>query len=281
MAVPAAHIAPQQVERDVSAALAEDLGSGDITAALLPERELGEARVITRDAGVLCGRPWAEAVFRLVDERIRCRWAAADGAQLWPGDTLLQLAGPVRGLLTAERTALNFLQTLSGTATRCQRYARAVDGLPVRLLDTRKTLPGLRAAQKYAVRCGGCHNHRMGLYDAFLIKENHILASGGIHAAVLRAREVAPGRPVVVEVENLDELAAAIDAGCERVMLDNFELGALRQAVRLAGGRAELEASGNVTLETLREVAQTGVDFISIGALTKDFDALDLSMRLL
>jgi nicotinate-nucleotide pyrophosphorylase (carboxylating) len=269
------------VARNVTAALAEDIGSGDITAELLSDSARGEARLITRAPGILCGRPWADAVFRAVDERIDGHWHFADGDVLSPGDEILRLTGPVRGLLTAERTAMNFLQTQSGTATRCSRYAAAVAGTPVRILDTRKTLPGLREAQKYAVRCGGCHNHRMGLYDAFLIKENHILACGGIHAAILRAREAAPGKPVEVEVENLDELAQAVDAGAERVMLDNFDLDGLREAVRLAGGRVELEASGNVTLDTLRPIAETGVDFISIGALTKDCEALDLSMRLL
>jgi nicotinate-nucleotide pyrophosphorylase (carboxylating) len=182
--------------------------------------------------------------------------------------------------LTAERTALNFLQTLSGTASRSREYAQMVEGTGVRLLDTRKTLPGLRDAQKYAVRCGGCHNHRIGLYDAFLIKENHILACGGIHAAVMRAREAAPGKPVEVEVENMDELLQAIDAQCERVMLDNFDLESMRKAVSLNQGRVELEASGNVTMATLRAIAETGVDYISIGALTKDCKSMDLSMRL-
>ncbi|WP_439100306.1 carboxylating nicotinate-nucleotide diphosphorylase [Congregibacter sp.] len=268
------------VDANVQAALAEDIGGGDITAELLPADSMAEATVITRDDGVLCGQHWVTKVFEQVDERIALQWRASDGDSLSAGQTLLQLKGPARGLLTAERTALNFLQTLSGTATRCRDYANRVEGTGVRLLDTRKTLPGLRAAQKYAVRCGGCHNHRVGLFDAFLIKENHILACGGIPAAVLRARESAPGKPVEVEVENMDELAQAIDAQCERVMLDNFDLDAMREAVRLNDGRAELEASGNVTLESLAAIAQTGVDFISIGALTKGCEPLDLSMRL-
>jgi len=280
MTASALGLSREQVELDVATALAEDMGAGDITAELVPEEELGEARVITREAGTLCGAPWAEAVFRQVDDRIECQWHFEDGARMPAGAEFLRLRGPVRGLLTAERTALNFLQTLSGTATRCSQYRDAIEGTPVRLLDTRKTLPGLRVAQKYAVRCGGCHNHRLGLFDAFLIKENHILGCGSIQAAVLRARESAPDKPVEVEVENLDELAQAMDAGCDRVMLDNFELPTLREAVRIAGGRVELEASGNVTLETLRSIAETGVDFISVGALTKDFKALDLSMRL-
>jgi nicotinate-nucleotide pyrophosphorylase (carboxylating) len=203
-----------------------------------------------------------------------------DGSRVSAGNVLLRATGPARGLLTAERTALNFLQTLSGTASKSYEYAQRVEGTGVRLLDTRKTLPGMRDAQKYAVRCGGCHNHRIGLYDAFLIKENHILACGGIHAAVIRARESAPGKPVEVEVETMDELLQAIDARCERVMLDNFDLAMLREAVKVTQSRVELEASGNVTLETLRPIAETGVDFISIGALTKDCKSLDLSMRL-
>ncbi|MDP5072257.1 MAG: carboxylating nicotinate-nucleotide diphosphorylase [Congregibacter sp.] len=269
------------VASNVDAALTEDIGSGDISADLLAADLLAEARIITRDDGVLCGQQWVSEVFARVDERIKLQWSAADGDSVLAGQTLVELQGPARGLLTGERTALNFLQTLSGTATRCREYARLVEGTGVRLLDTRKTLPGLRAAQKYAVRCGGCHNHRIGLYDAFLIKENHILACGGIHAAVIRARESAPGKPVEVEVENTDELRQAIDAGCERVMLDNFDLKTLREAVGRTDGRVELEASGNVTLETLADIAETGVDFISIGALTKDCKSLDLSMRLL
>ncbi|EAQ99054.1 carboxylating nicotinate-nucleotide diphosphorylase [Congregibacter litoralis] len=268
------------VDANVQAALAEDIGDGDITAELLPADSMAEATIVTRDEGVLCGQQWVNRVFEQVDDRIMLQWNTSDGDSLRAGQTLLQLRGPARGLLTAERTALNFLQTLSGTATRCREYAQRVEGTGVRLLDTRKTLPGLRAAQKYAVRCGGCHNHRVGLFDAFLIKENHILACGGIPAAVMRARENAPGKPVEVEVESMDELVQAIDAECERVMLDNFDLDAMREAVRLNDGRAELEASGNVTLETLAAIAQTGVDFISIGALTKGCEPLDLSMRL-
>lgn len=265
---------------NVETALTEDIGSGDITADLLPANRMAEATIITRDDGVMCGQQWVTQVFASIDDRISIQWSAEDGESLTAGQTLLELTGPARGLLTGERTALNFLQTLSGTATRCRDYARLVAGTGVRLLDTRKTLPGLRAAQKYAVRCGGCHNHRVGLYDAFLIKENHILACGGIHAAVLRARASAPGKPVEVEVENIDELLQAIDAGCERVMLDNFALETLREAVQLTDGRTELEASGNVTRKTLPAIAGTGVDFISIGALTKGCKPLDLSMRL-
>jgi len=277
-AVPPPH---RSISANVEAALAEDVGGGDITADLLPESGAAEARIITREDGVLCGRPWVDTVFRSVDDRLTLDWAVNDGEAIAAGDTLFEVRGPARGMLTAERTALNFLQTLSGTATRCHHYASLVSGTGVRLLDTRKTLPGLREAQKYAVRCGGCFNHRMGLYDAFLIKENHILACGGIHSAVLRARDAAPGKAVEVEVESLDELHEALDAACDRVMLDNFDLEALREAVRITSGRLELEASGNVTEATLADIAATGVDFISIGALTKDCKALDLSMRLL
>ncbi len=272
---------PGAVIANVEQALTEDMGSGDITAELLPADQQASARVITREDAVVCGRPWVDEVFRRIDDRIVIDWQVRDGDTVKANAVLFSLSGPSRGLLSGERAALNFLQTLSGTATRCSAYAKLVEGTGVRLLDTRKTLPGLREAQKYAVRCGGCHNHRMGLYDAFLIKENHILACGGIQAAVLKAREHAPDNPVEVEVESLDELGQAMTSGCERVMLDNFPLEDLRSAVSLAGGRVELEASGNVTDQTIRAIAETGVDFISIGALTKDCKALDLSMRLL
>lgn len=273
-------IDPQQIQQDVTIALAEDLGTGDITAELLPADGLGEASIITREDGVICGIPWANAVFTAVDDRLRAQWLVQDGDTITAGQTLVNLTGPSRAMLTAERCALNFLQTLSGTASVSRRYADIVAGTGVRLLDTRKTIPGLRLAQKYAVRCGGGHNHRIGLFDAYLIKENHILACGGIHAAVLRAREIAPEKPVEVEVETMDELAQAIDAGCDRVMLDNFDLDAMANAVRFTAGRVELEASGNITLDTLRAIAETGVDFISVGALTKHCRAMDLSMRL-
>ena len=222
-----------------------------------------------------------DAVFAALDETVSLKWHRQDGQTVNPDDTLFTLEGPARSLLTGERCALNFLQLLSGTATISRRYADVVSGTGVKLLDTRKTIPGLRDAQKYAVRCGGCHNHRIGLYDAFLIKENHITACGSIAAAVTTARNYAPGKPVEVEVENLSEFAEALAAACDRVMLDNFPLEHIVQAVSLASGRVELEASGNVTAETLLAIAQTGVDFISIGALTKDCQPLDLSMRLL
>ena len=272
---------PAVVQLNVRAALAEDVGSGDITAALIAPEVRATGRVISREYGVLCGQAWVDAVFAALDETVSLKWHRQDGQTVNPDDTLFTLEGPARSLLTGERCALNFLQLLSGTATISRRYADVVSGTGVKLLDTRKTIPGLRDAQKYAVRCGGCHNHRIGLYDAFLIKENHITACGSIAAAVTAARNYAPGKPVEVEVENLAELEEALAAACDRVMLDNFPLENIVQAVSLASGRVELEASGNVTAETLLAIAQTGVDFISIGALTKDCQPLDLSMRLL
>ena len=212
------------IRDNVRAALAEDIGAGDITAALIPAGQMARGQVITREAGVLCGRAWADAVFAEVDPRIELQWQRSDGDPLAAGDTLFTFSGPARGLLTAERSALNFLQLMSGTASTCARYAALVAGTGAKLLDTRKTIPGLRIAQKYAVSCGGCHNHRIGLFDAFLIKENHIAACGGIAAAVTAARQLAPGKPVEVEVENLDELQQALAAGADRVMLDNFSL---------------------------------------------------------
>ena len=272
---------PAVVQLNVRAALAEDVGSGDITAALIAPEVRATGRIISREYGVLCGQAWVDAVFAALDETVSVNWHRQDGQTVNPDDTLFTLEGPARSLLTGERCALNFLQLLSGTATISRRYADVVSGTGVKLLDTRKTIPGLRDAQKYAVRCGGCHNHRIGLYDAFLIKENHITACGSIAAAVTAARNYAPGKPVEVEVENLSEFEEALAAACDRVMLDNFPLEHIVQAVSLASGRVELEASGNVTAETLLAIAQTGVDFISIGALTKDCQPLDLSMRLL
>ena len=269
------------VQRNIRAALAEDVGSGDITAALISADSRATGRVISREDGVLCGQPWVNAVFADLDEAVRLEWHRADGQVVTAGDTLFTIEGPARSLLTGERCALNFLQLLSGTATTSHRYADVVNETNAKLLDTRKTIPGLREAQKYAVRCGGCHNHRIGLYDAFLIKENHITACGGIAAAVKAAMNYAPGKPVEVEVENLAELEEALAAACDRIMLDNFSLEHTVQAVNLSNGRVELEASGNVTEATLLAIAQTGVDFISIGALTKDCKPLDLSMRLI
>ncbi len=277
------HLSPEllaEIDANVRAALAEDIGPGDITAQLIPADRGAHARVITREPGCFCGRPWVDAVFSALDPTVQIDWKVNDGDILEAGQTLFEITGNARVLLTGERTALNFVQTLSGTATVSAQYARAVAGTPVTLLDTRKTLPGLRLAQKYAVRCGGCANHRVGLYDAFLIKENHIAACGGISQAVAKAREIAPERPVEVEVETLAQLEQALAAEADIVMLDNFEEPALRTAVRINAGRAKLEASGNVTDETLAALAATGVDYISIGALTKHCRALDLSMRL-
>jgi nicotinate-nucleotide pyrophosphorylase (carboxylating) len=268
------------IEEDVRRALAEDVGSGDITAGLIPAERQASATILTREKAILCGSAWANEVFRQVDPKIRVQWHAGDGEELSPGQTFCTLEGPARGLLTAERAALNFIQTLSATATRSRHFADLVAGTSVRLLDTRKTLPGLRMAQKYAVTCGGCHNHRIGLFDAFLIKENHIAACGGIAAAVAQARKLAPGKPVEVEVESLTELQQALDAGADIIMLDELTDADMRTAVSLTAGRAQLEASGGITEATLRQVAETGVDLISIGSLTKDIKAVDLSMRL-
>jgi len=275
------HPAQALIEAHVRAALDEDVGSGDITASLLAPQQRAQADVVTREAAVLSGSAWFDTVFRQLDDEVSIEWQAADGQHIEPGQVVCRLTGRLRSLLTGERTALNYLQALSGTATRSRRYAEAVSGLPVRILDTRKTLPGLRREQKYAVACGGCHNHRIGLWDAILIKENHILAAGSIAAAVDGARVLNAGVPVEVEVESLDELEQALTAGAERVLLDNFNLELLRDAVRIAAGRARLEASGGITLQRLRAIAETGVDDISIGDLTKGVEAVDLSMRLL
>jgi nicotinate-nucleotide pyrophosphorylase (carboxylating) len=271
---------PAVVRSNARAALAEDVGSGDITAKLIHPDTRATGTVISRENGVLCGQAWVDAVFTELNPSISLHWHRADGQVLRADDTLFTVEGPARDLLTGERSALNFLQLLSGTASLCRHYADLVSGTGVKLLDTRKTIPGLREAQKYAVRCGGCHNHRTGLYDAFLVKENHIAACGGIAEALAAARQQAPEKLLEVEVENLAELRIALDAACDRVLLDNFSLDDIEQAVRLADGQVELEVSGNVTESTLLPLARTGVDFISIGALTKDCRALDLSMRL-
>jgi nicotinate-nucleotide pyrophosphorylase (carboxylating) len=272
---------PALIAAHVRAALSEDVGEGDRTAGLLPAEQRSLVDVFTRQTAILCGCAWFDEVFRQLDPAVSVRWEAGDGDRLAPGAALCRLEGPARALLTGERTALNYLQTLSGTATRARRYADAVAGLPVRVLDTRKTLPGLRLEQKYAVLCGGCHNHRMGLYDAILIKENHILAAGSIAAALEAARAVAGGVPIEIEVESLDELEQALTAGAANVLLDNFGLVELREAVALNAGRARLEASGGITLEGIRAIAETGVDEISVGDITKDLEAVDLSMRFL
>jgi len=280
----------QDVSRAVRAALLEDLGdalttldqpdaSADITAQLIPSDRLSSARVITREAGVFCGQPWVDEVFTQLGGEVRVEWLVQDGEVLAPNQALFRLHGPARLLLTGERTALNFVQTLSGVATLTARYVAELEGTECRLLDTRKTLPGLRTAQKYAVTCGGGKNHRIGLYDAYLIKENHILACGGIADAIGEARRLNQGKPVEVEVESLAELEQALAANADIVMLDNFDVAMMNEAVAINQGRAKLEVSGNVTLETLAEFAATGVDFISVGALTKHVRALDLSMR--
>ena len=272
---------PQDLSETVARALAEDVGSGDVTAALLPADARSRARVISREPAVICGRAWFDEVFRQLDRSVQVAWRVADGAAVAPGDTLCEITGPTRALLTGERTALNFLQTLSGTATAARRYAEAVAHTRARVLDTRKTLPGLRSAQKFATRCGGCLNHRMGLYDLVLIKENHILAAGSIAAALAAARRLFPALEVEVEVEVLPELDQALAAGADIVLLDNFDLAGLRAAVQRAAGRVRLEASGNVDLENVSAFAETGVDYISVGSLTKHVRAVDLSMRFL
>lgn len=269
-----------EIDANVRRALLEDVGSGDITAQLIPAERLAKATVISRDAAVIAGTAWVDAVFRQLDPRVAVHWQVIDGDRVQPNQPLFRLEGPARSLLTGERSALNFLQLLSGVATRARYYADKVAHTQVKLLDTRKTLPGLRIAQKYAVACGGCHNHRIGLYDAFLIKENHIAACGGIANAIDAAHKIAPGKPVEVEVENLDELKQALEGGADIIMLDELSLDDMREAVRLTAGRAKLEASGGVTDATLLAIAETGVDYISIGTLTKDVKAVDLSMRL-
>lgn len=269
-----------EVERNVVAALAEDIGGGDLTALLAPESRQAHGAVVTREAAVLCGTAWFDACFRHLDPKARIRWAVKDGDAVAAGQTLCEIEAETQTLLTAERSALNFLQLLSGTATATRRYVEAVAGTASRIVDTRKTLPGLRLAQKYAVRCGGGVNHRLGLYDGILIKENHIIACGGIRPAVERARALAhEGVFIQVEVENLDELGEALACGVKMILLDNMDAGRMREAVAVAAGRAELEASGGVGLDTVRTIAETGVDRISIGALTKDVRAIDLSLR--
>lgn len=267
------------IEQQVRVALSEDLGDGDRTAALLPADRHSRVELVTRQSAVVCGRVWFDEVFLQLDPVVCIEWQVGDGERVEPGRILCHLTGPTRALLTGERTALNYLQTLSGTASRARRYADAIKGLPVRLLDTRKTLPGLRVQQKYAVRCGGCHNHRMGLFDAILIKENHILAAGSIASALKAAFDLAHGLQVEIEVESLGELKEALAAGATHLLLDNFDLDRLRRAVALVAGKARLEASGGVTLDTVRDIAETGVDDISVGDLTKDVESIDLSMR--
>ena len=271
----------ETIQENVRAALAEDVGTGDITASLIPEDAQSTARVICREPAVICGIDWFNEVFFQLDPDVKLEWAISEGDEVKENQTLVTLYGNSRSLLTGERCALNFLQTLSGTATLCRNYSELVRETSVKLLDTRKTLPGLRIAQKYAVTCGGCYNHRIGLYDAFLIKENHIAACGSITQAIETARKNFPGKPVEVEVESLLELDEALGAGCDQIMLDNFSLEDMEAAVEKAKGQTLLEASGGINSNTLVPIAKTGVDYISIGALTKDCRAVDLSMRLL
>ena len=269
-----------EIERNVAAALAEDVGGGDLTAQLTPEGKTAHAVVLSRRDAVLCGSPWFEACFRKLDARAALSWLAAEGTQVASGARICEIRGQARALLTAERTALNFLQMLSAVATATRRYADAVAGTRAKIVDTRKTLPGLRVAQKYAVRVGGGVNHRMGLYDAILLKENHIAAAGGVKPALAAAQKGAPpGVWIQVEVENIAQLGEALEAGATMILLDNMDLGQMREAVRLAAGRAELEASGGITLANVRAIAETGVNRISIGSLTKDIEAADFSMR--
>lgn len=271
--------APADVGSCVRRALNEDIGSGDLTAELLPADARAQATVICREEAILCGIPWFDEVYRQLDETIQITWHAGDGTPLRPDQTVCTLDGPIRQLLTGERTALNFLQLLSGTATMTAEYTGLLAGTRTQLLDTRKTLPGLRTAQKYAVVCGGGVNHRMGLYDAILIKENHIVAAGGLTAAIQKAQALQ--RPVEVEVENLDQLQEAIAAGARRIMLDNFNLDQMSEAVTMNAGRARLEVSGGVDESLLTEIAATGVDFVSMGALTKHVRAVDFSIRII
>ncbi|WP_330925980.1 carboxylating nicotinate-nucleotide diphosphorylase [Candidatus Sororendozoicomonas aggregata] len=274
----------EAIQINVQQALTEDIGSGDITASLIPADKQACAEIICRHEAIICGRPWFDEVFRQLDPEVKIDWRVKEGDRVSPNQPFVHLRGRARSLLTGERAAMNFLQTLSGTATRCAHYASLVKGSTTKLLDTRKTLPGLRLAQKYAVKAGGCYNHRIGLYDAFLIKENHIAACGGIAAAVKQARAIAPGKPVEVEVENHEEFLQARAAGADTIMLDNFPVSLLGETVQInqqsPAPRPLLEASGGITTETLTGIAATGVDYISIGALTKDCQAVDLSTRL-
>ncbi|NOH63767.1 carboxylating nicotinate-nucleotide diphosphorylase [Vibrio sp. RE88] len=275
---------PLEISRSVTETIKEDLGgtldpAADITASLIPADARNEATIITREHGVFCGQAWADEVFKQLGGEVKIEWHVQDGDTVEPNQVLCHLSGPSRALLTGERNAMNFIQTLSGCATITAEYAKHLEGTNCRLLDTRKTIPGLRSALKYAVACGGGFNHRIGVFDAYLIKENHIIANGGIAQTIKNAKQLNPGKPVEVETESLEELTEAIEAGADIIMLDNFTTDMMREAVRINAGRAALENSGNVTLETLREYAETGVDYISVGALTKHVKAMDLSMR--
>ncbi len=267
------------IKTTVSQALAEDVGTGDITAELIHSDTMSDAQVVTREAGVFCGQLYVDEVCAQIDDAIQIHWQVADGDEIVPDQVLFDIQGPARGLLTAERTLLNFAQLLSGTASKTRHYLHLIEDTDAELLDTRKTVPGLRAAQKYAVRCGGASNHRMGLYDAYLIKDNHIAAAGSIAAVVRQARALHSDRPIEVEVEDLDELDQAIDAGVDVALIDNFSLSDSAKAVAKAQGKVKLEASGGIDEQTITEIARTGVDFISVGELTKNVQPLDLSMR--
>lgn len=278
MRIPAELLA-KSIQINVEQALQEDIGDGDITALLTPETEQTTATVLSRETMVLAGQPWVDALIQTYDANIKIEWLKHDGEHVAANEVFLKLSGSARSLLTIERPALNFIQTLSAVATKTAAYVEQLHGLKTQLLDTRKTLPGLRIAQKYAVAIGGGKNHRLGLFDAFLIKENHIMAAGGIAQAIQQAHSIAPGKPVEVEVETWDELNQALDARADIVMLDNFSQQQMIDAVKFVEGRCKLEASGNINIDTLREVASTGVDYISMGVLTKDVKAIDLSMR--
>lgn len=267
------------VEEEALRFLAEDVGSGDLTANVIPEHKQAMATLITRENAVICGQAWVEAILYSLDEAMKIDWHKKEGEAAAADEVVCTLSGSARAMLTGERAALNVLQTLSATATVAAQYAKAVDGTGAVVLDTRKTLPGLRLAQKYAVRCGGCKNHRVGLFDGILIKENHIMAAGSIDLAVKAARLTGSDVPVEVEVETLDEVALALEAQADILLLDNFTLQQLKQAVEINKGQAKLEASGNVSLESVRKIANTGVDYVSVGALTKHVNAIDLSLR--
>ena len=271
---------PNDINELVRFCLQEDIGDGDITAELIPADKTANAIIISKESGIFCGRPWVEAIFQQIDSRVKLSWNLSEGAEFEVGQELVEIAGSARSILTAERTALNFLQTLSATASLSRHYSALVAHTSVKLLDTRKTLPGLRHAQKYAVSLGGCFNHRMGLYDAFLIKENHIAACGGIAAAIAQAKTLRPGKAVEVEVQNLDELSQAISAQADIIMLDNFSIAKTVEAVSINAGACKLEASGGIDRDRLVSIAETGIDYISIGALTKNCHAIDLSLLL-
>ncbi len=273
------HIPKSHIKESVHIALAEDIGTEDVTSKIIPQHDTSIATIISREAAIICGTEWLEETFNQLDSKITIEWNIKDGDRVKADQQICTLKGSTRALLSGERTALNFLQTLSGTATIAGQYASAIANTNTKVLDTRKTIPGLRLAQKYAVSCGGCKNHRIGLYDAILIKENHILAAGSIKKAVESSRSNYPKLNIEVEVENLNELQQALDAKVERILLDNFDIETLKQAVKISNKITELEASGNVTLKTIQGIAETGVDYISTGAITKDIKAIDLSMR--